>query len=109
VEGLGVEVAYRYLQAADLVLYCADVNRPLQSAELAFLDERDPSTVIVVRTKSDLPHEHGAFSSDYMPVHVSSRSGDGLDRLAECLVDAAFGVLPSGVNEAPLITRRRHS
>jgi tRNA modification GTPase len=53
VEGLGIEVARRYLQAAQLVLFCAEAGRDLDPEEQQFLATLDPTRTVLVRTKAD--------------------------------------------------------
>lgn len=54
VEELGVEVARRYLAAADLVLLCVEGARPLAADEQAFLEEAGGPRTVVVGTKPTL-------------------------------------------------------
>ncbi len=113
VERIGVEVARRYLAAADVVLFCAEADRPLADEERAFLRELDPASVIIVRTKIDLVGDRAARANpaeaDGAAVGVSSVSGAGLGELRDRLVQAAFGGAVARGPEAPLVTRRRHA
>src|SRR5690606_21453506 len=54
VERLGVEVARRYLGAADVVLLCVEAGRPPADDELGFARAAAPRPVVLVRTKLDL-------------------------------------------------------
>lgn len=53
VEGMGIEVARRYLQAADLVLFCVEAGREVDADERAFMAGIPADRLILVRTKSD--------------------------------------------------------
>ncbi|MGI9181899.1 MAG: tRNA uridine-5-carboxymethylaminomethyl(34) synthesis GTPase MnmE [Longimicrobiaceae bacterium] len=53
VEGIGIEVAWRYLQAAQIVLFCAEAGAPLDADELQFLARLDSARTVLVRTKAD--------------------------------------------------------
>ncbi|HEX5869338.1 MAG TPA: tRNA uridine-5-carboxymethylaminomethyl(34) synthesis GTPase MnmE, partial [Longimicrobium sp.] len=53
VEGIGIEVARRYLSAADLVLFCIESGRAVDDDERAFMTDVDPTRLVVVRTMSD--------------------------------------------------------
>jgi tRNA modification GTPase len=110
VEGLGIEVAERYLGKADLVLFCVEAGRPLEEEESAFLDRwkaadspaASPSApaVVVVRTKADLSPN----SADGL--HVSATNGTGIDMLRRAMLEGVYaGVLRSG--EMPFVTRQR--
>jgi tRNA modification GTPase len=63
VEGLGIEVARRYLGAAQIVLFCAEEGRELDADEQRFLADLDPERTVLVRTKADL-EERGARSEE---------------------------------------------
>ncbi|CAN5612647.1 tRNA uridine-5-carboxymethylaminomethyl(34) synthesis GTPase MnmE [soil metagenome] len=110
VEGMGIEVARRYLAAADVILFCIPSSRHLHVAESEFLASADRSRLIVVRTMADLegttllPYtQHGDA------VSVSSLSGEGLDGLGRALVSLAFGELVGEAAGEPIITRQRHA
>lgn len=111
VEGIGIEVAKRYLDEADLVLYCAEAGRTLLPAEegvLARWGERG-KRLVCIRTKSDLLSETARESdvaSAWPELTVSALRGEGMGELRAALLDAAFeGLRTSG--EAPLLLRRR--
>ena len=104
VEGIGIEVARRYLTNADIVVYCAPIAA-LDPEERGFLKEVD-APVVRVRTMGD----RGAGLSDPDPagwLSVSARTGEGLDALAAELVTCAFG-RSAGSDDEPMLTRRRH-
>ncbi len=54
VEGLGIEVAHRYLDRADLVLFCVEAPADLGSAEREFLAGLPDVPTVLLRTKADL-------------------------------------------------------
>ena len=56
VERIGIEVARRFLDRADLVLLCVDGQVDDHSVEARFLAEMADRPVVIVRTKADLPH-----------------------------------------------------
>lgn len=105
VEALGVEVAERYLAAADIVLYCAEADGDLDPADEAFLARARSARVIVARTKAD----RGRAKRAPAGIPVSVVSGEGLARVREALVDAAFSTIRGEDGEAPIITRERHA
>lgn len=118
IEWLGIEVARRYLERADLVLFCWEAARQLSAEEAAFLEELREAgdgrgNVLRVRTKAELAGESdgepgaGGAETREPEVHVSSRRGRGMDELRRRMLGAAFrGTRSRG--EAPLVTRRRH-
>ena len=110
VEGLGVEVAERYLAGADIVLYCAEAALPLTAADVDFIASRPASRVVLVRTKSDAAvAPAGGPPIPDLPCHVvSARAGDGLDILGDAIVEMAFGLVTDEGLDEPVLTRRRH-
>lgn len=110
VEGMGIEVARRYLDAADLVLFCAEEGRTLDEDERAFLAGRDTHRTVLVRTKADLHGgDEAAAPADVATVSVAAHAGEGIETLRQVLLRIAFGGLLGESAEAPLVTRERHA
>lgn len=110
VEGMGIEVARRYLAGADLVLFCVQAGRPMDVDERGFWDGIPPERRILVRTKNDA---HPPFPADgpddSAEVSVSAATGDGMHDLRRALLARAFGGILGDPGEAPLVTRERHA
>lgn len=120
VEALGIEVARRYLAAADLVLFCAVHGEALRDEERVFLSD-SPGPVILVRTMADLEGgpdgspasreeggtDAGALPGVQGPVRVSVRTGQGLGELKEWLPSLVYRGLVDAEGDAPVLTRRR--
>jgi tRNA modification GTPase len=116
VEGMGIEVARRYLRAAQVVLFCAEHGRALEPDELGFLAGLDPARTLLVRTKAD--EERGVSSEErertpsplapHPSLPVSAHGGAGLPELRGALLRLAFGALLDEPAETPLVTRERH-
>jgi tRNA modification GTPase len=104
VESLGIEVARRYLGAADVVLYCEEHGARSRERE-AFLAGL-PAPVVEVRTKADLSDP--SVTSVSSVVSVSSLTGAGLAELRRALAGAAFGHLVARGDVEPVVTRARH-
>ena len=110
VEGMGIEVARRYLAAADLVLFCVEAGREMEEDEGAFIASVDPAHLVLVRTKRDQHAGLGADASDAIAsVPISAVTGDGLPELRHALLAKAFGGILGEPGEAPLVTRERHA
>ena len=100
VERLGIEVAWRYLRGADVVLLCASAEWGWGEDEERFLAElQTKPPVIVVRTKSDLLVGASGASAEgkgtegpraSAVVSVSTVTGIGLDELTSALKDLVF-------------------
>jgi tRNA modification GTPase len=110
VEGMGIEVARRYLAAADLVLFCVEDGRKLDGDEVSFVAGLDPAHLVIVRTKRDRHAGAAVDSPDAIPtVAVSAVTGEGLPELRQALLARAFGGILGEPGEAPLVTRERHA
>lgn len=106
VERLGIEIAHRYLAAADLVLYCREAGTAPDSEETGFVESL-ASPVVVVRTKWDLAGEDEVPEHD--EVAVSVKTGNGLGSLKEVLQRLVFRDVVESRDEVPVVTRRRQS
>lgn len=114
VEGLGIEVARRFLRAAQIVLFCAEAGRELEEDEQGFLADLDSARTILVRTKTDVsaspvhPFTRSPAHS-FTAIPLSAEAGDGLPELRAALLRLAFGGILGDPGEAPLVTRERHA
>lgn len=112
VEGLGIEVARRYLAAADVVLLCVDEPGPLDEEQARFVEERSGRPVVIARTKSDL---HGSRDDAEPPrgaaavVQLSAWTGEGLAELRRALAALVYSGLLQSSPDAPVLTRARQS
>ncbi len=99
IERLGIEISKRYLETADLILFCRD-------AEEDELPEVGRTPVVEVVTKSDLPNRPSARPPDSPSVSVVT--GHGLPDLRRRLAAVAFGRLLALGDVEPVVTRARH-
>jgi tRNA modification GTPase len=99
VEKIGIEVARRYLGAADLVLFCRD-------AEADEFAAASGTPVVEVVTKHDLADRPTARPPDRLAVSVVT--GVGLAALRQRLAEVAFGQLLALGDVEPVVTRARH-
>ena len=88
IEKLGIEVSKRYLDAADLVLYCGDAK-----------GLGDSVPIIEVQTKADLRSDGTG---------VSAVTGFGMQELKARLAEVAFSKLIALGDVEPVVTRARH-
>ena len=109
VERLGVEVARRYLEGADLVLLCVEAGRPVEEDEAMFAESLAGKEVVVVRTKADLVDVAVEALGEEDHVVVSALTGEGLGRLREKLPSLVFQGLVSARADAPVLTRKRQA
>ncbi len=119
-ERLGIEVARRYLRAADVVLLCVSTEWGWGAIEEHFLSElREDAAVVALRTKCDrdggrgatLPEgeAQGADPRIRKVLSVSALGGTGLGEVGAALRELVFAgsVEPSG--SVPVLTRRRQT
>jgi tRNA modification GTPase len=95
IEAAGVTSARRVAESADLTVLLFDGSAPLQEDDLSLARSLDPVRSLVVASKADL---EGAWSDKSLGVpvlHVSAKTGEGLDalrdRIREHLVGDAAG------------------
>ena len=109
VERMGIDVARRYLDAADLILFCEDAGDEGRGtgdgADRAAFLAACRAPVVAVRTKADLVP--GPHPSTPVPV-VSVVTGEGLAELRRKLAEVAFGRLLALGDVEPVVTRARH-
>ena len=108
VEGLGIQVALRYLGAAEVVLFCVEAGRELGAEERAFVADRDPHRLVLVRTLADRHPEAFPSPAGGESVTVSALTGAGLAELRGVLLRRVFAGILGEPGEAPLVTRARH-
>ena len=99
IERLGIELSKRYLDAADVIVFCRD------SADDELPDLGDKPVVEVV-TKRDLPHRPPPRRPGSPAVSVVT--GAGLPELRRRLAEVAFGRLLALGDVEPVVTRARH-
>ena len=139
VERLGIEIAHRYLEGADLILYCHEAGLAMGDRDSEFLESLS-APVVVVRTKLDLAAVGGVAEKGEEPsraprsgppgapliahaihsmevpctdtcasVPVSVKTGEGLARLKEVLRDLVFRDVVECRDQVPVVTRRRQA
>ena len=100
VESIGVSLARKAMQVADVVLVVVDGSLPLDDDDAAILRETCQRRRVVVANKSDIVEgAAGAFLS------ISAKSGAGLDVLRQVLERTVDDDL---LDERPSITNLRH-
>jgi len=114
VEVLGIEVARRYLDRADVVLFCVESHSEVGSVEREFLAGLADVPTVLLRTKADLVSGDGV-SEDLNGAHVresvelSVVDGTGLGRLRALLPEMVYGGLVRTGASVPALTRARQS
>ena len=105
IDALGQAMSRRYVDGADLVLYCSEAETgKAEEVGEAFppLPPLPPEKVLLVRTKSDL----GTAAGEGLP--VSAVTGAGLDRLRRAVAERLFAGGVALADLEPALTRERH-
>ncbi len=112
IERMGIEIAHRYLDEADAIIFCREVGdangaKGWREAEWkGWREWRCP--VVSVRTKWDLAGRKMVPDGDEIP--VSAHSGEGLAALKDRLGSMIFGGLTRGGREVGgVVTNRRQA
>ena len=116
IETLGIEVAERYLAAADLVIFCVE---PEGTPELGFIAERSSAPIVLARTKADLVSQGArtevpsgtAPTGSVEPaaeIWVSSVTGVGVHQLKQAIARCVFRGL-TRENGTTLLVRKRQA
>lgn len=109
VERMGVEVARRYLAAADVVLLCIEERGPLGVSLQRFMSEAGDRPVVAIWSKSDLAGRAcpGVPVGVAGAVCVSAHTGEGLAELRSLLPTLVYRGLVDAPVDAPVLTRAR--
>jgi tRNA modification GTPase len=108
IDAMGQEVSRRYVDGADLVLYCSEEPPEGGAAGdpgwVAGRPTYPASRLLEVRTKSDLALGHGNVEG----LPVSALTGEGLDRLRRTVAERLFLGGVALADMEPMLTRERH-
>ncbi|MBW1680045.1 MAG: tRNA uridine-5-carboxymethylaminomethyl(34) synthesis GTPase MnmE [Deltaproteobacteria bacterium] len=96
VEELGLELARRKMEEADLVLVVVDQSRPLGPEDRETIRRCKGKETIVVLNKIDLPcgldpAEEGEVFGDLCRVRISALTGEGIPLLARAIREQVLG------------------
>lgn len=114
IEQLGIEVARRYLDGADVILFCAASEEGLTEADQAFLASERDAPVVLVETKGDLadrPTTPSSKPDSKLAGHVrlSVDTGQGLGQLLQLLPELMYSAVVAADPDTPVVTRRRQA
>ena len=99
VETLGVERSRKAVAQADIVLCLHDATLPYEEPDVDLSDK----VVITVYTKADLME-----ASPKEGLYVSTKTGDGIDRLKAAIVDTFHAHMGSAASSDLLLSNARH-
>ena len=110
IEKMGIDIATRSLDTADLVFAVFDGSRALSDDDKKIIDLTKGKTVIAVINKSDMPKiiDEQYISSHFIhTVNISAANSDGIEKISE-LVQTLFETDKISKESDMLITNTRH-
>jgi tRNA modification GTPase len=93
------------LQSADLVLLVLDISESNEQISPILLERISEKKIVTILNKSDLPTKFN-ISKLPEPVKISAKSGDGIDKLTERILQIC-GVIDFDLRTAVCITERQ--
>jgi tRNA modification GTPase len=123
IERLGIEIARRYLDRANVILLCVPVDEGPSPEDIEFARHGADAPIVIVETKSDLVEDGSdrvagsrAVDERWLDgpevagrVRVSVETGAGLDQLRQLLPELVYSAVVGAGSDDPVITRRRHA
>jgi len=110
VEELGVARTRDEIAKADLVIAVFDGSVSATNEDRSIVRDIDPSKLVIVINKSDLPRIFNSADVDVPPgageVFLSARTGEGIDLLRSRL--GSFAELDTGLGEGAIVMSSRH-
>lgn len=108
VEKIGVEKSKKCIEQADLVIIMLDSTKDFEDIDKDLLSETEGKKRIVLINKSDIGNnDYSEYTKDCDVIKISAKSGEGLDRLAECIKNI-YNIGELGKNDGGVITNMRH-
>lgn len=110
IEKMGIDIATRSLDTADLVFAVFDGSRALSDDDKKIIELTKDKTVIAVINKSDMPKfiDEQYISSHFIhTVNISAANSDGIEKISE-LVQTLFETDKISKESDMLITNARH-
>lgn len=112
IEKLGMNRSLQAIADSDAILFVVDTSRPISHQDLAFKQQTEFLSCIVVMNKSDLPSAWSAsekqdLTGAHSSIEVSAKTGYGIDGLRTAILSRILG--GGGLRQdGILITNLRH-
>ena len=107
IEQEGVKRSKAHAKTADCILFVLDTTRPLNADEKDLLEQMDPQNTILCWNKTDLQKAQNQTPSFPHQVHLSAKTGLGLDTLETTLEKTIFSNGVPDKNQV-ILTQKRH-
>ncbi len=107
VEKIGVDIAVKTIENADLILYIADMSDTPDADDIKIIEKIKNKRVIMVLNKSDIGKNSDLYSDllDCRKVMISAKTGEGLDDLKQAVGEMFADV---GIENSVTMTNIRH-
>jgi len=109
VESIGVELARKRIESAQLILAVFDCTKPLEPEDIQLLESVKDRNTIAVINKTDLENKLDLSAFDGMTkVEVSAKNGEGYEQLKKA-VATICGTADLSPDAAVLLGERQHA
>ncbi len=109
VESIGVALARKKLDSAQLILAVFDCTKPLEQEDTELLNEIKNRNTLIIINKTDLEGllDRSAFN-EFRTVELSAKNGDGYDELKKAISEIS-GTASLDPESAVLLGERQHA
>ena len=112
VEKIGVNIAGKAVESADLILFAVDLSRKINDEDRQVLDLVKDKNTIVIFNKTDIADpsaekEYEEIFKDFRTVKISAKTGDGVGDLKKTISDM-FDFQEITARESAVISNVRH-
>ncbi|MGC2236302.1 MAG: tRNA uridine-5-carboxymethylaminomethyl(34) synthesis GTPase MnmE [Pyrinomonadaceae bacterium] len=87
VESIGVERSKRLMADADLVVVLLDGTQVLSAEDREIMSHSKALNYLIAVNKNDLPQADFNFISQKKILHISAKTGEGLDKLQQAIIE----------------------
>lgn len=88
VESIGVDLAKKRIESAELILAVFDCAKPLDGDDLSLIDSVRGKNAIMILNKTDLESKiDKSVFEDFRTVEISAKSGEGYEKLCKEIAD----------------------
>ncbi len=112
VEKIGVGIAGKAVNAADLILFVIDLSRKINDEDRQVLDLVKDKKTVVIFNKTDIKdqsaeNEYEELLKDFKKVYISAKTGEGIETLKKTISDM-FDFQEIAGGESAVISNVRH-
>ncbi|MBR1657078.1 MAG: tRNA uridine-5-carboxymethylaminomethyl(34) synthesis GTPase MnmE [Synergistaceae bacterium] len=100
IEAEGVRMAIEAMTESDICVYVSDGSAELSAEDKEYIRGLEGRNAVIAVNKSDLPQKISNIESSCQKIHLSAKTGEGIDALKRAIYDMAVkdSLLSSGLN-----------